>query len=114
MPISWHFPCDLPEAPRLFSYLSARPVGVAFLIARGEGDWLSGFSTGNSPGLENGSCDCTILTGKDTVSMSRHKANERLTTYIQVLQKVMKSHQKYPKSLTTMQKTATAWICSKW
>jgi len=46
--------------------------------------------------------------------MSWHKTKPKTTAYIQVLQKVMKSHQKYPKFLTTMAKTARAWTYIKW
>jgi hypothetical protein len=77
------------------------PVGFAFIIATGEGDGLS------TPSLEDSCCNSTVLTGEVVLSVSSIKTG-KVTAYIQVLQKVIKSHQKYPKFLTTMEKTATA------
>jgi len=91
-----------------------KPIGLAFVITRGEGDKPTAIRTGLIPGLEDGCCNCTILTGKDVRSMSLHKTKTKTTAYIQVLQKVMKSHQKYPKFLTTMAKMATTWTYFKW
>ena len=78
-----------------------------FIIASsGEGDRLN--ISGSTPGLEGGCCNCPIYSVTDVVSMSGTEKVPETTTYIQVLQKVIKSHQKYPKFLTTTQKTATA------
>jgi len=84
------------------------PIGLAFVITSGEGDRLTAIRTGLNPGLEDGCYNCTILTGKEVGSMSRYKTKTKTTAYIQMLQKVRKCHQKYPKFFTTMQKTETA------
>ena len=88
-------------------------VGKAFIIARGKRDRLSAISPGSTPSPEHGGCKCTILTGKDMVLINSAQGKRQTTAYIQVLQKLMKLHQEYPKFLMTMQKMAAAWTCFK-
>jgi len=60
--------------------LSARkPIAFAFIVASWEGD--SSMALGSTPGLEDGGRNCTILAGKEVVSMSGTRKNQGINIH---------------------------------